>query len=126
METIQQYKIIDKLFNNKEDAINYENSIKNNFELRARNLKLYYWNMMNYPGETTAINLINNFCHHHKFTFGKWKGRCIGEIMIIFPEYIKWCIKNVPFFKMNKEEESLFNTSWEHNVSGISWDIMRL
>lgn len=123
MKIIEQYNIAGKIFNNKEDALDYENKLRNNLELRARNLKLFYWKMMGYPGEHTAINLINNFCHHHKFTFGKWKGKCVGEIMVIFPEYIKWCVENVSFFKMNKEEEALYNTSWGRYLGGTSWNI---
>ena len=123
MDKIIQYKVVDKIFNSEKEAIEYENSIINNLELRARNLKVFYWHMRGYPGEYRAIKLINNFCHHNKFTFGKWKGRCIGEIMMIFPEYITWCIKNIAFFKMNKEEQSLYNTSWVYNIGGTSWDV---
>ena len=58
-------------------------------EERARNLKVFYWHMLGYPGINLATKLINHFCHYHKFTFGKWKGKCIGEIMMIDFQYIK-------------------------------------
>lgn len=92
-------------------------------ELRARNLKLYYWNMRGYPGEGVAINLINKFCNYQKFHFGKYKNRYIGEIMMICPSYIKWVIDNVPSFEISKEIKALYNTSWKHSVGGSSWNI---
>lgn len=111
----------------KANNYNTENSkackVHDNLELRARNLKLYYWSMLGYPGEKTAVQLINHFCHFHKFDFGQWKGCCIGEIMLIQPSYIRWCINNVSTFKLNEEETALLNTSWKHSVGGYNWDI---
>ena len=89
-------------------------------EERARNLKVFYWTMLGYPGINLATELINHFCHYHKFTFGKWKGKCIGEIMMIDFQYIKWCIDNIPAFKMNEEEKALYSTSWKHSVGGYT------
>lgn len=89
-------------------------------EETARNLKLFYWNMRGYPGINLAKELINHFCHYHKFTFGKWKGKCIGEIMMIDFQYIMWCIDNIPLFEMNEEEKALYNTSWKHNIGGYT------
>lgn len=123
MKTIEHYEVAGKIFNDKGKALKYETKLRNNLNLRARNLKIFYWEMLGYPGKYTAIKLINHFCHYHKFTFGRWKGRYIGEIMMIFPEYIKWCIENVSFFKMNKEEMALYNTSWVHYIGGTSWNI---
>lgn len=123
MKIKEYYEVVDNIFNNKEDALKYETELRNNLNLRARNLKVFYWNMLGSPGKHTAVQLINHFCHYHKFTFGQWKGSYIGEIMMLFPEYIKWCIKNVPFFRMNKEETALYNTSWTYHIGGTSWDI---
>ena len=89
-------------------------------EEKARNFKLFYWNMRGYPGINLAKELINHFCHYHKFTFGKWKGKCIGEIMMIDLQYIMWCIDNIPLFEMNEEEKALYNTSWKHNTGGYT------
>lgn len=89
-------------------------------EERARNLKVFYWHMLGYPGINLATKLINHFCHCHKFTFGKWKGKCIGEIMMIDFQYIKWCIDNIPSFEMNEEEKALYNTSWKYSVGGYT------
>lgn len=89
-------------------------------EEKASNLKLFYWNMRGYPGINLAKELINHFCHYHKFTFGKWKGKCIGEIMMIDFQYIMWCIDNIPLFEMNEEEKALYNTSWKHNIGGYT------
>ena len=92
-------------------------------EERAYNLKLFYWSMLGYPGVTLAKELINHFCYYHKFTFGKWKGKCIGEIMMTDFQYIKWCIDNIPSFEMNEEEKALYSTSWKYNVGGYTSDI---
>ena len=92
-------------------------------EDKARNLKVFYWNMCGYPGINLAKELINHFCHYHKFTFGKWKGKCIGEIIMIDLQYIEWCIDNVPLFEMNEEEKALYNTTWKYNIGGYTCDI---
>ena len=94
--------------------------MKATIEERARNLKVFYWHMLGYPGINLAKKLINHFCHYHKFTFGKWKGKCIGEIMMIDFQYIKWCIDNIPSFEMNEEEKALYNTSWKYSVGGYT------
>ena len=92
-------------------------------EERARNLKLFYWRMLRYPGINLAKELINHFCNYHKFTFGKWKGKCIGEIMMIDFQYITWCIDNIPLFEMNEEEKALYNTSWKYNIGGYTSEL---
>ena len=89
-------------------------------EEKARNLKVFYWHMLGYPGINLATKLINHFCHYHKFTFGKWKGKCIGEIMMTDFQCIKWCIDNIPSFEMNEEEKALYNTSWKYSVGGYT------
>lgn len=89
-------------------------------EERARNLKVFYWSMLGYPGINLAKKLINHFCHYHKFTFGQYKGKCIGEIMMADFQYIKWCIDNIPSFEMNEEEKALYNTSWKYSVGGYT------
>ena len=89
-------------------------------EERARNLKVFYRHMLGYPGINLAKKLINHFCHYHKFTFGKWKGKCIGEIMMIDFQYIKWCIDNIPSFEMNEEEKALYNTNWKYSAGGYT------
>ena len=94
--------------------------MKATIEERARNLKVFYWHMLGYPGINLAKKLIIHFCHYHKFTFGKWKGKCIGEIMMIDFQYIKWCIDNIPSFEMNEEEKALYNTSWKYSAGGYT------
>ena len=90
---------------------------------RARNLKLFYWSMLGFPGINLAKELINHFCHYHKFTFGQYKGKCIGEIMMMDFPYIKWCLDNIPSFEMNEEEKALYNTGWKYNVGGYTDEI---
>lgn len=95
-------------------------------EERARNFKVFYWNMRGYPGVNLAKELINHFCHYHKFTFGKYKGRCIGEIMMIDLQYITWCIDKIPAFEMNEEESALYNTSWKYHVGGYTTNLISI
>lgn len=123
MNIINKYEVAGKLFTSKEEAITFENNLRNNLLLRARNLKVYYWKVEGYPGESKAIKLINNFCHNNKFTFGKWKGRCVGEIMMKHYNYVKWCIENIPFFALNKEEQALYHSKWSYSVGGYSWNV---
>lgn len=123
MNTIKKYEVAGKLFTSEEEAINFENSLRNNLLLRARNLKVFYWKLRGYPGEYNAIRLINNFCHNNKFTFGKWKGRCVGEIMMKDYNYVKWCIENIPSFKLNKEEQALYHSEWSYSVGGYNWNV---
>ena len=89
-------------------------------ERKARNLKVFYWKMFGYPGVSLAKDLINHFCHYHKFTFGKYKGKCIGEIMMTDFQYVMWCIDEVPTFKLNEEESALLNTSWTYDMGGYT------
>lgn len=89
-------------------------------EDKAINLKLFYWKMRGHPGINLAKELINHFCHYHRFTFGKWKGKCIGEVMMMDFQYITWCIDNIPSFEMNEEEKALYDTSWKHNIGGYT------
>ena len=93
-------------------------------EERARNLKVFYWKMLGCPGVNLAKELINQFCHYHKFNFGKYEGKCIGEIMMMNFQYIKWCIDNIPSFEMNEEETALYNTSWKYNVGGYVYEVI--
>lgn len=92
-------------------------------EERARNLKLFYWSMIGSPGINLAKELINRLCHYHKFAFGRYKGKCIGEIMMMDFPYIKWCLDNIPSFEMNDEEKALYDTSWKYNVGGYTSEV---
>ena len=89
-------------------------------EERAMDFKLFYWSMLGSPGINLAKELITRFCHYHKFTFGQYKDKYIGEIMMIDFQYIKWCIDNIPAFDMNEEEKALYNTRWKYNVGGYT------
>lgn len=44
-----------------------------------------------------------------KFTFGKYKGELIIEVIRMKPWYIEWLLKRVQWFKLNKEEEEFYN-----------------
>ena len=44
MKTIEHYEVAGKIFNDKGKALKYETELRNNLNLRARNLKIFYWN----------------------------------------------------------------------------------
>jgi uncharacterized protein (DUF3820 family) len=44
------------------------------------------------------------------FTFGKYKGLKVTDLIDSNPEYVKWASKNVPYFKLTNEEfKKLYN-----------------
>ena len=118
MTTITEYKVLDKTFSNIEDAKEFEKSISDNLPLRARNLYLFWYKMLGYPGIATAEKLIANFTHNRVFAFGKYKGACIGEMILLNRKYVNWCLENIPSFKLNKEELVLFTMDKSINLGG--------
>lgn len=45
-----------------------------------------------------------------KLNFGKYRGRTIDEILDEDPTYIRWCIDNIYWFKLSKEDEETVRT----------------
>jgi len=42
---------------------------------------------------------------YDKLSFGKYKGEAICTVLANDPQYIDWCIKNVPNFKVSPAVE---------------------
>jgi len=42
-----------------------------------------------------------------KFTFGKYRGKKIGEVVLYDASYIVWCIENIEWFTTNTELEDI-------------------
>lgn len=42
-----------------------------------------------------------------KFTFGKYKGQLIVEVIRMNPNYIDWCKENIPYFTLTDNEKSI-------------------
>ena len=124
MNIIEKYEVAGKSFNTKEEATEYEEKLRNNLPLRARNIKLFYKFMLGWPGEVTALRIVTNFCLNNKFTFGKFKGRCIGEIIILHPQYITWCLENIPWFSLKEREKILYEAPNNFYLGGLTWDVM--
>ena len=40
-----------------------------------------------------------------KLNFGKHKGKTIDEILHEDPTYIRWCLKNIHWFKLSEEDK---------------------
>lgn len=38
-----------------------------------------------------------------KFTFGKYKGKCIDTIIVVNPKYALWAERNVSYFSLTPE-----------------------
>jgi hypothetical protein len=43
------------------------------------------------------------FYPESKFTFGKYKGQLVAEILQNDPEYIQWCVDNIHWFRFKYE-----------------------
>jgi len=97
--------------------------LKNNLKLRARNLYLYYYKLLGYPGYSDAVELVNHFSGNRKFDFGKYKGKGIGDIIFLDRQYIRWCLNNIPTFKLNEREQILFDTDTKISFGGYTMEI---
>lgn len=118
MKELTIYKVKDKTFYSKEEALKYEESLKDDLKTRARNLFLFWAKMIGYPGYSTAIELVNKFAGNHKFAFGQYKNKGIGEIIFLDRHYISWCLKNISTFKLSKREQILFDTDTSYSIGG--------
>lgn len=45
-----------------------------------------------------------------KFTFGKYKGEKVKDIMEQDDQYVRWCIDSVHFFELSEEALDYFHT----------------
>ena len=63
-----------------------------------------------------------NIPYNYVFTFGKYKGRKISDIIEEDWEYIKWCKRNVKDFKLNSEATKAYTNSkrWRSGNSETS------
>lgn len=120
MQETTIYKVGNKKFLSKEEALEYEDTLKKDLKLRARNLFLFWNKMLGYPGIVTATQLVNNFAGNRKFTFGQYKGNGIGDIIFTDRQYVEWCLNNIPSFKLNEREQVLFDTDTHYTICGSS------
>jgi len=108
MQEVITYKVYNRTFDNKQEASEYEKKLLSNLDNIAWNLNIFYHRMLCYPGEITALELIDSFTRNNLLKFGKYKGNRVGRIILLDPQYIAWLIKNVPSFKLTPEEEALY------------------
>ena len=40
-----------------------------------------------------------------KFTFGKYKGEYVDNIIDTNPDYVRWCLANVSYFTLDEEQQ---------------------
>lgn len=60
------------------------------------------------------------------FTFGKYKGRDVDEIICSSPFYVKWCLENVSFFSITDEQKKkLDNVIEEIKLEAMERDSIR-
>ena len=50
----------------------------------------------------TRQQLLNIPNIHEKLTFGKFKGMSVLDVLDKQPSYLVWCVRNVPFFKIDE------------------------
>ena len=43
------------------------------------------------------------------FTFGKYKGRSVIEVLNENPAYVEWCINNIKWFSLDDTEQKMLN-----------------
>lgn len=48
----------------------------------------------------------------------------ISDVMFFDYQYITWCLKNIPNFKLNKGEEVLYNADWSYIIASWSLDLI--
>lgn len=48
------------------------------------------------------------------FTFGKYKGQDVNAIIASNPKYVKWCLKNIPYFSLNEEQKERLERHSRH------------
>lgn len=44
------------------------------------------------------------------FTFGKYKGMFVNDVIRIDPEYVRWAEKNISFFKLSRDQQKRINS----------------
>lgn len=78
MQEITTYKVGNKSFLSKEEALEYEDTLKKDLKLRARNLFLFWNKMLGYPGIVTATQMV---CYRRRNALDKSK--CMDACRII-------------------------------------------
>ena len=48
---------------------------------------------------------------NNKFTFGKYRGHDIKEIILTHIGYIMWCLENISNFSLNEEEQKVYDAA---------------
>ena len=43
------------------------------------------------------------------FTFGKYKGRSVIDVLNENPAYVEWCVNNIKWFRLNDAEQKRLN-----------------
>lgn len=51
-----------------------------------------------------------------KFTFGKYKGYSVDEVISSNPKYVLWARKNVSYFSLTNEQESALLSMLERMI----------
>ena len=94
-------------------------------EYRAINIKNFYYKMLGYPGIYDAKKLIEYFCGDYTFSFGKYKGIKIGEVMCFDMDYVVWVRDNLKHVLFNDNILALLNAFDNgFNVGGWSYSVL--
>ena len=86
------------------------------YERELPNAGSYQWKKVDIPVPTdptitpsTLPQAGSVFGLHEVFTFGKYKGKAISEVIEINPRYVKWAIENVEKFTVDYSVEALLS-----------------
>lgn len=134
MREVIRYIVADREFKNKEDALNYEDKLRNNLHLRASNLIAYYWMSYSYPSRDKAVKLIGHFCNYHKRKL-KHGEEFVGELILNSRSSVEYWLKNEPNFTLNEREQLLmdidegskyYQVHKKVNIDLIDWEVEQM
>lgn len=131
MKEVIKYIVADKEFNNKEDALKYEDKISNDLYLRISNLIAYYWTSYGYPSHSKAVKLIGHFCNYHKRKLEHGE-EFVGVLILNSRNSVEYWLKNDPNFTLNEREQLLMDIDKDYkhyqvnkkvNINLINWEV---
>lgn len=111
MREIIKYKVADKEFANKQDALEYEEKLRNNLYERALHLVAYFWGSYGYPAHPEAINLINHFCENRKIPTEMGGELQIGELLLVGTGVVEKWLKNNPMETLTRREQLILDAN---------------
>lgn len=86
--------------------------------------KLPEMNKDNIPSQNKKNKKLNEFSKTSFFDFGKYKGKTLENIFKENPNYIFWCIRNIPSFYVHTANLKELSTAQGHSIPQDIWVIL--